>query len=124
MEKMSIVDFGKYIEHQNKLLVEEKSRKYSLIDEETETGESQCFSVQSKLSAESVFQLLRSDDLDKKFMSPLHFKPKSPTPRLSASLGGSSERKVKIENPFRSQIFRSRLSFDKIEEENLQLRND
>lgn len=114
--KMTIEEFGKFIETQNKILVAEKSRKYSLISDE-ESSELSCFSLpQQFIRVDDNPNETQADHME--FRSPLSFKlDKARNPQIFLSSGSSEKKKEKIENPFRSQFFKQKLSFHEIPEE-------
>lgn len=117
--KMTIEEFGKFIEAQNKILVAEKSRKYSLISDE-ESSEQSCFSLPQQCLKVGDHQIdfIGPQADQEEFRSPLSFRmDKARNPLVFLSSGSSEKKKERIENPFRSQFFKQKLSFHEIPEE-------
>lgn len=121
---MTIEEFGKYIECQNSLLIEEKTRKYSLVTLDDESTGS-CTESMSKLiglSSDHADFSNRFDDTPNSVKSPTFRKKSSPLIFLSS--GSSEKKKEKIVNPFRSKLFRQKLSFNEIPEEDQCIESD
>lgn len=136
--KEMIEEFGKLVDLHNQLLVEEKCRKYSIVDSEDQTSigtpNTQKYRSNSKATSKIKYfnsNLKASDSFKSIVLSDgtnnnkdLKLQEhenlfKSPNPRLMSFDESTQEngnriwsfQKTKRENPFRSKLFKSKLSF-------------
>ncbi len=119
--KTSIEEFGKYIDYQNKLLIDEKAKEYSLVlgnDESNMITLDKFISLNgSTTSPITMFTHEVKDNSSsklkiKEYRSP--FLSNKGSRKVSDSVFSTSckSKKVKVENPFKSPLFKKKLEFN------------
>lgn len=119
--KTSIEEFGKYIDYQNRLLIDEKAKDYSLVIENDENNllslDKIIYSNTSMISPVIISSVEVKENSSsklkiKEYQSP--FLSSKGIRKVSDSVFSTSckSKNVKIENPFKSPIFKKRLEFN------------
>lgn len=123
---MTIEEFGKYIECQNSILIEEKVRKYSLVTFDDESSGSYPGSISKLIGLSSDHAECANHfyDTPSSVKSPQSSLRKKSSPLVFLSSDSSEKKKEKIANPFRSKLFRQKLSFNEIPEEDQCVESD
>ena len=116
----NLTEMGKIIDYQNKLLVEEKLKKYSIIESEDTSVTSSGFFMTS----EKKLNDFKEERLKINFNENLNISPLLKNKRLEKKLDYNSDKKMKIESiPNISKLLLSKINFKKFDLNSLNSKN-